>query len=661
MRFSLRSAILPVCVGAVLSLTLTGCPEDKETKPGRTAVDKSGKSYQTQLWVKYKDIKPGADPSVTAEMGGDGFEAIADSLGYVTFTPAADELKYFGDPRAKVGGEIHTTISRFPLTFRVMGQNASFVENSMIQGMVYQSLLSTHPLTNDFVPQLASHWMISPDKMTFRFRINPNARFADGKPVTAEDVVATWKLAMDETILEPSMQLTYGKLEQPVAISKYIVEVKAKTLNWRNFYYFSLALPVLPAHEISNITGTEFLTKYEFTMPTGSGEYIFLPGDIEKGQSYTFTRRDDFWQKDDPMYKYTGNFDRVSFEVVKDNPILEYEKFKKGDQDAFLFTGLTTEQWLSDTTYEALSKGWVQKRRVYTNAPMGTNGYAFNLRKPPFDDPRIRMAFAHLHNREAIIGKLLYNEYTPTNSYYSNSIYENPNNPVLKYDPARAQQLLAEAGWTTKNSQGILTKNGKPFVIEMGIPKVIEKFVTPYQQELRKVGIDLQIKLQDGNALFQNAMERNFIIHWISWGGLQVPNPETSFNSKLADQNNNNNLEGFKNVRVDELCRIYDTTFSRARQVDIIREIDSIAIATHHNALGWNPKGIRIAYWDKFGTPEYVLPRFTQLGYYDAAIISTWWYDADKAEALEDAKKAKKALTVGKVDVTYWKEYKDKQ
>ncbi len=658
MRFSLRSAILPVCVGAVLALGFTEC--GRENKPGTEATDKSGKSYQTQLWVKYKDIPPGADPSVPAEMGGNGFEKIADSLGYVTYSAPEADLPYFGDPRAKVGGEIHTTISRFPLTFRVMGQNSNFVENSMIQGMVYQSLLGTHPLNYDYVPQLASHWMIGADKMTFRYRIDPNARFADGKPVTSEDVVATWKLAMDETILDPSMQLTYGKLEQPVAISKYIVEVKAKSLNWRNFFYFSLALPILPAHEIGNITGQEFLTKYEFTMPTGSGEYAFLKGDIEKGQAYTFTRRDDWWQKDDPMYKYTGNFDRISFEVVKDNPTLEYEKFKKGDQDAFLFTGLTTEQWLKDK-YEALDKGWVQKRRVYTNAPMGTNGYAFNLRKPPFDDIRVRTAFALLHNRDAIIEKLLYNEYTLTNSYYSNSVYENPNNPVLKYDPARAQQLLAEAGWKTKNGQGILVKNGKPFVLEMGIPKVIEKFVTPYQQELRKVGIDLQIKLQDGNTLFQSAMDRNFSIYWISWGGLQVPNPETSLNSKLADQKDNNNLEGFKNARVDELCRIYDTTFTRARQLDIIREVDSIAMSMHHDALGWNPKGIRIIYWDKFGMPDYVLPRFTSLGQYDAAIIGSWWYDADKAKALEEAMKSKKALPVGKTDVMFWKEFKDKQ
>lgn len=657
MRFSLRATLIPVCVSAVLGLGLTGCPGDKDKPASQTQAD--GKTYHPELWVKYKDVPPGADPSVSAEMGGKGFEEIADSLGFVSYTPAPDELKYFGDPRAKLGGEIHTTISRFPLSFRPFGQNSNFTENSIINGMVYQTLLGTHPLTYDYVPSLATHWKISPDKMTYVFRLDPNARFSDGKPVTAEDVVATWKLMMDESVLEPSLQLTYGKFEQPVAVSKYILEAKVKEKNWRNFLYFS-GMVILPAHEIGNLSGKQFLDKYEFTMPAGSGEYILLDKDIIKGQAYTLTRRDDWFGKEYPMNKYAGNFDRISFEIVKDNPTLEYEKFKKGDQDYILFTSLTTEKWINDTTYDALQKGWIQKRRILTDAPYGTSGYGFNMRKPPFDDIRVRKAFAYLHNREAIIDKLLFNEYTFTDSYYANTVYENPANPKIRYNPEMAAQLLAEAGWKTKNAQGILVKDGKPFVLEMGLPKVIERFVTPYQQELRKAGIDLQIKPQDGNTLFKNAMERNFSLYWISWSGLQIPNPETSISSKLADLNDNNNLEGFKNARVDQLLAEYDTTFTRARQVEIIREIDKIQMETYADALAWNPRGIRIAYWDKFGMPDYILPRFTQFAYLDASIFAMWWYDADKAKLMDDARNKKTQLgtnTATAQEIDFWKKF----
>lgn len=656
MSLSLRTTVIPFCISAVLALGLTGCPDPKD-KPASQDEQTNSESYKTDLWVKYKDVPLGADPSVSAEMGGKGFEEMAEAQGFVTYTPTAEDSKFFGDPKSTIGGEFRTIISRFPNTFRPIGQHSGYVENNTIGGLVYEALLTRHPVTREYMPSLATHWKISPDKLTYTYRINPNARFSDGKPVTAEDVVATWKLMMDESILEPSSQLTFGKFQEPKAVSKYILEVKSKSLNWRNFLYFSAGLLVLPAHEIGSLTGKEFLEKYAFDMPAGSGEYILLKTDVKKGQAYGLTRRDDYWAKNEPANKYLGNFDKVFFEVIRDNTELEYEKFKKGEQDYFFYTSVTTERWLKDTNFTALENGWVQKRRVYTNGPVGTPGYTLNMRRPPFDDVRVRKAFAYLHNREAIIEKLVFNEYLPINSYYENTDYASPASPKMEYNPEKAMELLREAGYTSKNAQGILVKNGKPFALEIAIPQVIEKFVTPYQQELKKAGIDLQIKLQDGNTIWKNFMERNYTIGWVNWGGLVTPNPETSLHSSLADKNDNNNLEGFKNARVDELCSIYDTTFGYDEQVKIIREIDGIATNTHKNLFAWHPKGIRISYWDKFGMPEYVLAKYTSTGDIDAAILSYWWYDKDKAEALEKAQKEGKALPKQPIEVNYWKEY----
>src|SRR5262245_65553154 len=108
--------------------------------------------------------------------------------------------------------------------------------------------------TMDFIPTLATHWQVSADKMTYRFRINPNARYSDGVPVTSEDVVATYDFMMDKTLQDPSNQLTFGKLERPVAESKYIVRVKAKELNWRNFLYFS-GMAIYPAQVLLTLYG----------------------------------------------------------------------------------------------------------------------------------------------------------------------------------------------------------------------------------------------------------------------------------------------------------------------------------------------------------------------------------------------------------------------
>ncbi|HYF03595.1 MAG TPA: ABC transporter substrate-binding protein [Patescibacteria group bacterium] len=634
MRNSVKMAVI-ACAAATFTLTI-GCGDKGKDADLQDSRNVSATTNNT--WKKF-DTPPGADKSVPAEMGGEGFENIAAAQGFVTYQPSEGDLQFFGDPRAKTGGVFRATTPRFPLALRTIGQNSNYTENSMMEGMVYETLLGTHPVTLEFVPSLASHWKIGDDKKTFTFRIDPNARFSDGKPVTAEDVVASWRLRMDESILEPSQQLVYGKFEEPKALSKYLLEVKAKTLNFRNLLYFAANLYVFPSHEIGNLTGKEFIDQYQFKMPAGSGEYILLPGDVTKGQAYALTRRDDYWRKDYPTSKYTGNFDKIKFEVVRDNPELEYEKFKKGEQDFFRFSSVTTEKWVNDTTYPALKNGWVTKYRVLNNAPMGNSGYAFNMRKPPFNDIRVRKAFAYLHNRESIISQLLFNEYTPQDSYYSNTDYENPNNIKVRYNPQLAAQLLAEAGWKTKNANGILVKDGKPFVIEMGLNKVLERFVTPYQQELKKAGIDLQIKFQDPNTLFTNAMERNFTMYWINWTGLVIPNPETSLKSSLADQKDNNNIEGFKNARVDQLLDIYDSTFTRSKQVEIIKEIDKIQTETFMTAAAWNPRGIRFAVWNKFGVPENVLGKFTQLGDLENYVIGYWWHDEEKAQALENARK----------------------
>jgi len=650
MRMSLTGLL---CACTVAALLFSGC--------GRKS-DGAGESSGIVNTWKTVETPEGADPSVPDSLGGNGFEAIAEQMGYSTEIMKPEHEVYFGDPNAKTGGEIRLTSSRYPLSFRpfFFGPNANFTENSIMSSMSYQALISLHPVTSEYIPSLATHWKISEDKQTFYFRIDPRARFWDGKRLTARDVVATWKLVMDPTILSPSMQQTFNKYEEPVAISPYIVMVKAKEQNWRSFMSFGASLNILQADQIEKLTGREFVDKFQFEQPIGSGEYIILSSDIKKEQSYKFTRRDDFWAKDDSMGKYSGNFDHIVFTSIVDNNTVEYETFKRGESDIFYYTSISIENWVNDTKDEAIQKNWVKKIRVKTDGAMGSAGIYFNSRKAPFDDINIRKAFFYLFDRKSIVDKLLYDEYEPFNSFYSNGMYENLRNNKYDYNPKKAAELLAEAGWSKKNSNGILTKNGRPFVVDMSIQKPIEKFVTPYQQTLKQAGIDLKLKFEDGNSITKNIAERNYFLSWANYGGLTFPNPESSLSSELADKTDNNNITGFKNARVDELIEIYKTTFTQAERAKIVQEIDGIVSQTVIAALIWNPKGIKIGYWNKFGVPEYVFTRTTQPGDHDLSIISLWWFDAEKAEALSKAKKSGSALPGdGKVhDVLYWKQKK---
>ncbi|MCF7796412.1 MAG: extracellular solute-binding protein [Lentisphaeria bacterium] len=610
------------------------------------------KNKPLALAIKTAESITPPDTLTPAEEGGYGFDEIASDLGFTTYKIPQDELQYFGDSRAVKGGVLTTIVSRFPATMRTEGQNANYVENSTLAGLFYEGLVDLHPVTLEFIPRLASHWKISDDKMKFWFRIDPDARWSDGMPVTAQDVVTTWDLHMDETILSPSDQLVYGKFERPVAESKYIVSVACKQLSWRNFLYFGASMSILPHHILKDLTGSEYLKEYQYKIMPGTGAYTMLESDIKNQISYTVTRRLDYWAKDRPENRYTGNFDKIKFVVVKDNPSLEFEKFKKGEQD--FYTVNMARMWVEDTDFEAVKKGWVQKRKIYSDKPAGTGGFAFNLRKWPFNDRRIRYAFAYLLPREKMNEEMYYNEYLMQNSLYSGSIYANPNNEDVKFNPEEAQKLLAEAGWSKRNQDGwLVNDDGQVFRLDIGIPKSVEYMVTPYQQTLKDYGIDLQIKFVDGNTLWKQLMERDFTIYMQSWGGLVFPNPETSLKSELADETYTNNISGVKNEEIDRLCDRYDVTFSQEERVKIIRKIDSIYSDIHPAAWTTFRPYQRLLYWNKFGYPEYMFSRFT--GDY-RSIYSLWWIDPDKAAALKEAMAEGKSLPQGELEVKYWKE-----
>ena len=132
--------------------------------------------------------------------------------------------------------------------------------------------------------------------------------------------------------------------------------------------------------------------------------------------------------------------------------------FKKGDYD--FHSEYISQRWVQEMNFDRVQRGLIQKRKVYNDNPSGIQGLAFNTRKAPYDDIRLRQAMAHLLNRERLIETLFFKEYPPLNSYFAGGIYENPNNPKMPYDPQRALKLLDEAGWKNRDPQGRLTRSG---------------------------------------------------------------------------------------------------------------------------------------------------------------------------------------------------------
>ncbi|HIB05624.1 MAG TPA: hypothetical protein EYO18_07875 [Candidatus Marinimicrobia bacterium] len=614
-----------------------------------------GGDTKTVSRSKSQSVSVSKDTITSAEQGGYGFEKLAKSLGYESYIWSEDvDGTYFGDPKAKKGGTLNYIHSLFPRTMRVIGQNSSQVLNSRtIMALCYESLLSQHPTTLEFVPSLASHWSISDDKMVFKFRINPDARWWDGMPVTADDIVATWDLRMDETILFPSSQITFGKYERPVAESKYIVSVKAKSVNWRNFLYFS-TMVIHPNHILKDLDGTAFLEEYAFSVIPGTGPYIIPEENIINQESYTFESRDDYWAANDPLNRYKFNFDRIKVSVVKDNDALQFEKFKKGEQD--IFNVNRSRRWIEETDFDATKNGWIKKQRVFSEKPAGTSGYYFNMRQWPFDDKRVRYAFCYLYDREKMNREMYYNEYGMMNSLYSGTVYENLNNNSFSYNPQKAIELLQEAGYTSRNNDGWLVheKTGQVLSFAIGIQKTSEYMVTPVQQMMKEYGIDIQIKFVDYNTMIKNVNARNFSVCMLAYTGLIYPNPESSLRSSLADMNDNNNVWGFKSERVDELLDEYDICFDQNRRIEIIQEIDGIFNDEHPIAFSIVRNYSRMMWWDKFGYPNWMLSRYVG-EYWDAFYY--WWIDEEVHEQLADAMEEGRELDLKPIDMKYWPDY----
>jgi len=642
----------------VLTLTLilaAGCSRSTPDKRSESVSTPTARTTPVSMnkedYPVFPDADAGADPAVPAEQGGKGFKG----EGWETNTT----FDFIGDPRALKGGVLRDHVPDFPGTLRMEGPEWNTQLNYMIVSMAYEGLLSIHPTTLDYIPSLATHWQISPDKLTFRFRINPNARWSDGQPVTSDDVIASWQFYTDKGLQDPASYTQYMKFEKPVAESKYIVRVKAKSLNWQNFLTFS-GMVLFPAHVLKNLDGAAYVRDYNFKFLPGTGPYIVNEQDIEKGKAVTVRRRKDYWGEKARANVGMNNFDEIREVVVRD-PNLAFEMFKKGDLDYFFINRSKT--WVEELNFDKIQKGLIEKRKVFSNNPRGIQGYAFNTRRPPFDDIRVRKAFTLLQNRELMIQKLFYNEYLPDNSYFPGSVYENPNDPKNPYDPDAALKLLAEAGWKDRDAQGRLTKGGSPLEVEMLYnDKQLETFLTVYQDDLRKVGINLNLRLVTQETMFKLVItDRQFQIVDMAWGAGIFPDPEQEWHSSLADVSNTNNITGFKDPKIDQITEKYNKSFDQQERVALIKELDGIMTNQYHYALAWYPPAQRIVYWNKFGQPPGTLSR---TGDYIGSPISgpgipqMWWIDPQKAQKLEQAMRDPSIkLEIQPVEDHYWEEY----
>ena len=594
---------------------------------------------------------------VSAFEGGEGFEDIAEIYGWETNNNVVSN----GNPNAIKGDSI--TIlggSVFPPTLRGFGKETRSQLLSLIEHTTYESLLIYNPETDKYEPELATHWKIGTDSMTFFFRIDPRARWADGREVTSEDVVASYKIWTDEGHGDAN-NYTYWReqYEPPQAISKYIVSIKSAKLDWRTFGGIAESA-IYPSYYLNKIDGAAYLEKYQFEMMPGSGPYEI--DDTQTTQEdngiIVMKRNENYWAKDHARNIGLNNFDYLRFLFINDENQM-VERFFNGDYDIF---GVGRSQWwmqrfIADE-YDVIKRGLVQRRKTITHLAEGVGGIAFNSKAWPFDDIKVREAFCHLWDVEELNQTLFFNQYYRKNSWFPFSKYEHPDNPSQDYNPDLALQLLKSAGWKKENGSKWLSKDGKEFAIDMYVTQGSDRILNPFVADLEEVGIKLTLVVIQNP--FDKFIDKTYTIHQGGWTGSSTPSPEGMLHSKYADKIDVTNATSMANPAIDSLIELYNKNWNVEERIPILQKIDSIATREYHWAFGWaGLYGRRGLHWNRFGIPEHGLGY--GYGVYKkywgswGSPLLLWWSDPKKKRLLEEAKKNNlKNLPIEEELIDYW-------
>ena len=560
-----------------------------------------------------------------------------------------------GDLRAVKGG-MFTMLggSEYPNTFRSLGKDSRHQINGLMDGLQNEALLGFDYERLEWEPVIATHWKIGEDSLTYWFRIDPKARWSDGKEIIAEDVVAAFKLFTDDGHQDPNTASYYDELfNMPESVSKYVVKIVSKKIDWRSFRSAAGLYP-MPSYYLSKIDGAGFIEKYNFSFLPGSGPYIYDSENSKKGNEgyIILKRRENYWAKDHKRNIGVNNFDQIKFIFIEDDN-QQVMSFMNGDYDIYPWS--RAQWWVERFTpekYNEIDKGWVQKIKIFNYLPKGPSGLVFNTQNSIYDDIRIRKAFAHLFDVDKLNKRLFFNEYVRLNTFFYGTPYANPRNPYIEYNPEKALDLLSKAGWNRKEGDAWITNNNNEiFEFNFLMSPGDERIFSTLQEDLKSVGIKMDFDQVDGNMAFSKTMKKEYEITYQGWTAGFFPNPQGMMHSKFADEIEVTNITSMAIPEIDKLIEKYNAEWDAKKRVPIAHQIDSIAVNSGHYALGWtSPYGARMLYWNKFGMPDKGL-------YYAGgwqSPITLWWIDPSRENKLSSSRENNTQLPIEKQLIDYW-------
>lgn len=456
----------------------------------------------------------------------------------------------------KQGGDLVISSTGSPTMFNPL--YTSDTTSGIVEGFIYNGLTKTAP-DGSKEPDLATEWDFNEDGTVLTFKLRDDVYFHDGEKFTADDVVFTYSLPLHEDYTGP--RATYFEsVEKIEAIDDYTVEIILKSPDV-TFLTKSTGYGILPEHILGDVPVAD-IGRHEFNTkePIGTGPFKFV--EWKQGQHVLVEANEDYFDG-------RPNFDTITQKIVDDSNA-QLVQFQAGDID---FIGVSSDNL---TAAQALvDRGEAEMDSILANS---YTYIGYNHRKPMFQDKRVRQALSYAIDKEAFIETVMHgNAIAAHHPGYPEGWAFNEDTMEFDYDPDKALELLAEAGWEEKNEDGILVnEDGEEFKFTLKLQQgntVRTKLAEYAQEQWREIGISVDLNVSEWSAYLKELDERDFDAFILGLSASLDPSVTTVYHSSQEDALNRG---GYNNPELDELMIESDHTTDEKERAEQIKEIQAI-------------------------------------------------------------------------------------
>lgn len=505
-----------------------------------------------------------------------------------------DSDPIFADPQAQRGGRYRTFMGSFPPTLRLVGPdaNSGFVQYLRDNNL---ALVNKHPNTLNPIPELATHWAFDPDGRTVYFKLDPDARWSDGVPVTADDFVFGLEFMRSKYIVAPWYNNYYTEvITDVIKYDDHTIAVRAAGPKPSNELIFDIAFSPVPRH--FHKLDENWVENYNWRIAPNTGPYQI--DDIRKGKYIEFKRLPDWWGNDKRYFRYRFNPDYVRIKVIRDLNIA-YNYFSKGELDTFPL--VMPRLWYKKAQGPMFDDGYIGRIKFYNDLPQPIQGMFLNQDDPLLADRNVRYGLAHAMNFDKVIATVLRGDYerkqTQSEGYGD---YSNRTIRARPFDLAKADQYFRTAGWGERGADGIRVKNGERLSLRISYSSDDHTArLVVLKEEARKAGVELTLQLLDATTAYKQVMEKKHQVAWMGWsGGLDVaPTYWEFYHSDNAHKPQTNNITNTADPVLDKKIIAYRDATTKEDRIRLAHEVEQMIHDNGAYIPGYKVPYTREGFW----------------------------------------------------------------